>query len=47
VLGNYSKTEMDALADMLGSVGSEAEWLAQGEDARFMSEVALRQHDQA
>ena len=45
VLGNYSKTEMDPLADMLGAVGNEAEWLAQGEDARFMSEVALRQRD--
>jgi len=47
VLGNYSKTEMDPLADMLGAVGNEAEWLAQGEDARFMSEVALRQQDRA
>ena len=43
VLGNYSKTEIDNLAEMLGAIGSEAEWLAQGEDARFMSEVALRQ----
>ena len=47
VLGNYSKTEMDSLAGMLGAVGSEAEWLAQGEDARFMSDVALRQQDEA
>ena len=46
VLGNYSKTEMDPLADMLGAVGNEAEWLAQGEDARFMSNVALRQQGQ-
>ena len=46
VLGNYAKAEMDDLADMLGAVGSEAEWLAQGEDARFMSDVALRQQDQ-
>jgi len=43
VLGNYAKAEMDDLAAMLGAVASEAEWLAQGEDARFMSEVALRQ----
>jgi len=43
VLGNYAKSEMDDLAEMLGAVGSESEWLAQGEDARFMSEVALRQ----
>jgi PTH1 family peptidyl-tRNA hydrolase len=43
VLGNYAKAEMDDLAAMLGAIGSEAEWLAQGEDARFMSDVALRQ----
>jgi PTH1 family peptidyl-tRNA hydrolase len=43
VLGNYAKSEMDALADMLAGIASEAEWLADGDDARFMSEVALRQ----
>jgi len=43
VLGNYARAEIDDLTDMLGAVGSEAEWLAQGADARFMSEVALRQ----
>ena len=42
VLGNYAKAEIDALTDMLAAVGAEAEWLAQGEDARFMSDVALR-----
>ena len=42
VLGNYAKSEMDALADLLGAVAAEAEWLAAGDDARFMSEVALR-----
>jgi PTH1 family peptidyl-tRNA hydrolase len=42
VLGNYAKAEMEALADMLGAIASEAQWLAEGEDARFMSEVALR-----
>ena len=45
VLGNYAKSEMDALADLLGAVAAEADWLAQGDDARFMSEVALRQQD--
>jgi PTH1 family peptidyl-tRNA hydrolase len=45
VLGNYSKTEMDPLADMLGALAAEAEWLAKGEDARFMSDVALRLQD--
>ena len=42
VLGNYAKSEMEALADMLAAIASEAEWLAAGDDARFMSEVALR-----
>lgn len=41
VLGNYAKAEMDALSDMLGAVAAKAEWLAKGDDARFMSEVAL------
>jgi PTH1 family peptidyl-tRNA hydrolase len=43
VLGNYAKAEMDDLTDMLAAIASEAEWLAKGEDARFMSDVALRQ----
>ena len=43
VLGNYAKAEIDDLTDMLAAIGAEAEWLAQGEDARFMSDVALRQ----
>ena len=43
VLGNYAKSEMDALADMLGAMAAEAEWLAKGDDVRFMSDVALRQ----
>jgi len=42
VLGNYAKREMDELADMLAAISSEAGWLADGDDARFMSEVALR-----
>jgi peptidyl-tRNA hydrolase, PTH1 family len=46
VLGNYAKAEMDLLADMLGAVAAEAEWLARGEDARFMSDVALRLQEQ-
>ncbi|TMJ14695.1 MAG: aminoacyl-tRNA hydrolase [Alphaproteobacteria bacterium] len=45
VLGNYAKAEQDALADMLGAVAAEAEWLAKGDDARFMNEVALRLQD--
>ena len=43
VLGNYAKSEMDALADLLGALAGEAEWLAEGDEVRFMSEVALRQ----
>jgi PTH1 family peptidyl-tRNA hydrolase len=42
VLGNYAKAEMDDLADLLGAVAAEADWLAKGDDARFMNEVALR-----
>ena len=42
VLGNYAKAEIDDLTDMLAAVSAEAEWLAKGDDARFMSEIALR-----
>src|SRR5215212_7460581 len=42
VLGNYAKAEMEPLADLLAAIAAEAEWLADGDDARFMSEVALR-----
>lgn len=42
VLGNYAKSEFEALSDLLAALAAEAEWLAEGEDARFMSEVALR-----
>ena len=42
VLGNYAKSEKEPLSDMLAAIAAEAEWLADGEDARFMSEIALR-----
>lgn len=45
VLGNYAKVEHNDLADMLGAIGAEAEWLAKGDDARFMSDYALRMQD--
>ena len=45
VLGNYAKAEGDALAAMLHAVTAEAPWLAQGDDARFMSDVARRLAD--
>ncbi|MEO8722906.1 MAG: aminoacyl-tRNA hydrolase [Sphingobium sp.] len=42
VLGNYAKADMDPLADMLSAVGNEAQWLAAGDDVRFMNDVAVR-----
>jgi PTH1 family peptidyl-tRNA hydrolase len=42
VLGNYAKSEMEPLADMLGAIAGEAGWLASGEGERFMSDLALR-----
>ena len=42
VLGNYAKAELDELADLLGAVAAEAEWLAAGDEVRFMSAVARR-----
>lgn len=43
VLGNYAKVEIDPLADMLGAVAGEADRLAEGDEVRFMNDVALRQ----
>ena len=45
VLGNYAKAETDQVADMLGAIAAEARWLAEGDDARFMNEIALRLQD--
>jgi peptidyl-tRNA hydrolase, PTH1 family len=42
VLGNYAKSEMEPLAELLAAIADEAQWLADGDDARFMSEIALR-----
>jgi peptidyl-tRNA hydrolase, PTH1 family len=42
VLGNYRKAEMEPLSDLLAAIAAEAEGLADRDDARFMSEVALR-----
>ncbi|MBX9882585.1 MAG: aminoacyl-tRNA hydrolase [Sphingomonas sp.] len=42
VLGNFARVELDPLTDMLGAIAAEAEWLAQGDDVRFMSEIARR-----
>ena len=45
VLGNYAKAEIEDLSDLLGAIAAEAEWLARGDDARFMNDVALRMHE--
>lgn len=42
VLGNYAKSEMEPLSDLLAAISAEADWLAKGENARFMSDVAMR-----
>jgi len=42
VLGNYTKAEMDPLVEMLGAIAAEAQWLADGDDVRFMNEIARR-----
>jgi peptidyl-tRNA hydrolase, PTH1 family len=42
VLGNYAKSELESLSDMLGAVAAEARWLADGDDARFLTDLALR-----
>ncbi|MBC7987437.1 MAG: aminoacyl-tRNA hydrolase [Sphingomonadaceae bacterium] len=42
VLGNWAKSEIEPLTDLLGAIAAEAGWLAEGDDARFMSDVALR-----
>jgi PTH1 family peptidyl-tRNA hydrolase len=44
VLGNFAKAEQDDLAEMLGAVAAEAEWLADGNAPRFMSEISMRQN---
>ncbi len=45
VLGNYAKAETERLSDLLAAIAAEARWLAEGDDARFMSDVALRMQD--
>ena len=42
VLGNYTKAELEPLADMLAAIAAEAGWLAGGDNARFMSDFAMR-----
>lgn len=45
VLGNYSKEEMDALPELLGALAREAEWLAQNDHPRYISEISRRLAD--
>ena len=42
VLGNYAKAEIDDLAALLGAIAAEVDWLAEGDDARFVNDVARR-----
>ncbi len=42
VLGNYAKSEIEPLSDLLGAIAAEARWLAEGDDVRFMNDVAMR-----
>jgi len=45
VLGNYHKTELEPLTDLLGGIAAEALWLAKGDDVRFMNDLAARLQD--
>ena len=45
VLGNYAKSEIEPLSDLLGAIAAEARWLAEGDDVRFMNDVAMRMQD--
>ena len=42
---NTRRTQAHPHVDMLGVIAREANWLAEGNDARFMSEIALRLAD--
>ncbi|KQM63818.1 peptidyl-tRNA hydrolase [Sphingomonas sp. Leaf17] len=45
VLGNYAKSEIEPLSDLLGAIAAEARWLAEGDDVRFMNDVAMRMQE--
>ncbi len=42
VLGDFAKAELDQRDDMISAVAAEAEWMASGDRARFLTEVAGR-----
>ena len=46
VLSNWHKSEIEPLSDLLGAIAAEAPWLADGDDVRFMNDVALRLGEQ-
>lgn len=46
VLANFAKSEQDDLDAMLNAMSAKAEWLAKGDDVRFMNDVALRLQEQ-
>jgi PTH1 family peptidyl-tRNA hydrolase len=46
VLGNWARAEQTPLGDLLGDIAALAPLLAAGEDARFMSDLALRQQQE-
>ena len=45
VLGNYAKSEIEPLSDLLAAIGDEAGRLADGDDSRFMSNISARLAD--
>lgn len=42
VLGDFAKSELDTLDDMINAVAAEAKYIADGDSARFLTEVARR-----
>lgn len=42
VLGNFSKAELNELPTVLGAIAAETKWLVEGDDPRFLSDLALR-----
>ena len=45
VLGNFTKADEEPLVHMLGAIADLAPLLASGDEARFMSDLALRQQE--
>ena len=42
VLGNFAKSELDPLADLVGVIAAELPTLLAGDEPRFLSDIALR-----